>query len=180
MSGGTRFGSRPRGRFFSVRDEQRRIDRDMDTYQGVYGTEVLWFFLVPGTTVVDDVYDEGLVTGGKSYTRPLRVPVLSAQTSQANEQADDEGFATYDRVQLRLSYDQARRSGLDNDLVRNREKHLLDRFVWRRRVYDVETITTAGHFDQGNTDMVLFVMGVQLRPDELVDAPAFAAYVPAP
>lgn len=175
----SRFFGRPRGRFFSVRDEQRRIDRDMELYQNVYGTEMLWFFYVPTATTYDDVYDEGSVTSGKSYSAPLRVPVLSAQTSQANEQADDQGFATYDRVQLRMSYDQVRRAGLDRDLVANREKHLLDRFVWRGRVYDVETITTAGHFDPASLDMVLYVAGVQLRPDELVDSPAFAAYVPS-
>lgn len=173
----TRFG-RPHGRFFSVRKEQRRIDRALDLYQGTYGTEVDWYFLVRGEggTVIDDTYDEGLVTGGKAFDGPHRIPVLSARALQGQEGADDQGFAVFDHVTLKLSYEQARRAGLSIDLIERREEHLHDRFVWRKRVFDVLAIQTAGHFDPNNRDVTILVQATQLRDDELVDSPEFQEY----
>lgn len=175
---GTRFG-RPHGRFFSVRAEQRRLDRDLEQFQQVYGTEVDWYFLlaVGQGTVLNDVYDEGdVLGGGKAYDGPRRVPVLSAQTRQGQETSEDQGFYTVDHVTLRLSFEQARRAGLEIDLIANREAHIHDRFVWRRRVFDVMGIQTAGHFDPTNRDVTIVVQGTQLRADELVDSPIFQPY----
>lgn len=177
-----RFG-RTRGRFFDTRDEEQRIDRALAQYQQVYGTEVLWYFLrapddpiniASSGTVVHDVYDEGLVTGGKSYDGPHRMPVMSAQALQGQDvEHDDQGMATWDHVTLKLSYEQARKVGIDLDLVENREAHIHDRFVWRKRLFDVEAIQTSGHFDQSARDMTILVQGVQLRSDEFIDSPQF-------
>lgn len=174
---GVRFG-RPNGRFFSTRAEQRRMDRDLEQFQQVYGTEVDWYFLlrVGQGTIMNDTYDEGDVFGGKAFDGPRRVPVLAAQARQGQENADDQGFATFDRVTLKLSYEQARRAGLELDLIANREAHLHDRFVWRRRVFDVEGIQTAGHFDPTARDVTILVNAVQLRNDELIDSPEFQPY----
>jgi hypothetical protein len=174
---GTRFG-RPRGRFFSVRAEQRRMDRDLEQYQQVYGTEVAWYFLlaVGAGTIMNDIYDEGEVTGGKAYDGPHRVPVLAAQVRQGQDEADDQGLATWDQVTLKLSFEQARRAGLEVDLIANREQHIHDRFVWRRRVFDVTGIQTAGHFDQTSRDVTIVVNAVQVRSDEIIDSPIFQEY----
>lgn len=181
MAGTSRFFSRPRGRFFSTRDEQSRINRDMEAYQQVYGTEVDWYFiehLGAGGTVVDDIYDEGFVEGGKDFHGPRRIPVLSAIVQQGQENlSEDSGFATFDRVVLRLSYEQARRAGLDLDLVANRESHLHDRFVFRRRVFDVERIQSSGHFQPEAQDTTVNIVGRQLRSDELYDSAVFQPYV---
>ncbi len=176
---GTRFG-RPHGRFFSVRKEELRLNHALEQYQGVYGTEVQWYFLLKqgAGTVVDDVYDEGSVIGGKAYDGPHRVPVMAAQVRQGQAESDDQGMSTFDNVTLKLSYEQARRAGLDVNLINNRETHLHDRFVWRRRVFDVGSIQTAGHFDQNSTDMTILVQATQVRPDELVDSPIFQGYYP--
>lgn len=177
---GGRFG-RPSGRFFSTRDEQRRINRGMELHQQVYGTEVNWYFiehLGAGGTVVDDIYDEGFVEGGKDFHGPRRIPVLSAVVEQGQESMSEEGgFAIFDRVVLRLSYEQARRAGLDLDLVANREARLHDRFVFRRRVFDVERIQSAGHFQPESQDTTINVVGRQLRSDELYDSAVFQQYV---
>lgn len=173
---GTRFFGRPRGRFFSTRDELRRINRDVELYQETYGTEVGWYFYQASETVQDDIYDEGSVAGGKRYDGPHRMPVISAVPAQGPENPDDQGFATWDHVTLRIGFEQARKAGLDPDLIANRESHLLDRFVFRNRVFDVDSIQTAGHFDASNRDTVLEVNATQLRPDELVDSPDFARW----
>lgn len=173
-----RFG-RPGGRFFGTKDEYRRLDRDIELHQQVYGTDVEWWFLEHAGhgTVVDDIYDEGFVEGGKGFAGPARIPVLSAIAQQGNEQEGDAGFASLDRVTLRMSYEQVRRAGLDLDLVANREQHLHDRFVFRGRVFDVEGIQSAGHFDPAARDVTLHVTGRQLRTDELYDSPVFQAYI---
>lgn len=173
MSGSSRFFNRPRGRFFGVKDEQRRINAGMEDYQQVYGTEVLWFFFTPGESTYDDIYDEGFVEGGKSYDGPHRIPVMSAVPTQGAETPQDNGYATYDQVTLRMSYEQVRRAGLSHDLVLEREERQLDRFVYRNRVFDVVSIQTSGHFEQTSADTVLQIQGMQLRKDELVDAVAF-------
>jgi hypothetical protein len=175
--GATRYFGRPRGRFFSVKDERRRIDRDMELYQQVHGTTVLWFFLDEHHSVQDDIYDEGFVSGGKVYDGPTTIPVLSAQSQQGQEASPgDTGFEVYDRVTLRISYEQARRAGLDPELTKYREGALHDRFVFRNRVFDVESVQTRGHFEQTAADTTVQVIGVQLRPDELVDSPSFARW----
>lgn len=177
MAGASRYFGRPRGRFFTVKDEKRRIDRDMELFQAVHGTTVQWYFLDEEHTVHDDIYDEGFVEGGKSYNGPTPIPVLSAQAQQGQEtNSDDTGFAVYDRVTLRIAYEQARRAGLDPELTKYREGRLHDRFVWRGRVFDVESVQTRGHFEQTSADTTILVIGVQLRPDELVDSEAFAEY----
>ena len=135
-----------------------------------------WFFFQPALSAFDDVYDEGAVAGGKTYDGPLRIPVLSAVPTQGPENSDDQGFATYDRVMLRMSYEQVRRAGFSRDLIQDRESRLLDRFVYRGKVFDVDSLQTAGHFEQTSGDTVLQVAGVQLRPDELLDSPTFARY----
>lgn len=172
---GRRFGRR-RGRFFGVRDEQRRINRGLELYQSEYGTEVEWWFLHVEDTVIDDTYDEGDILGGKAFDGPHRMPVLAALTRQGQEMADDQGFAVFDHVTLKLSYEQARRAGLSLNLINRREEHLHDRFVWRDRVYDVEAIQTSGHFDQTSRDMTILVQATQLRDDELIDSPEFQKY----
>lgn len=176
MSGGGRFFGRPRGRFFSTRDEMRRMDRDIELFQSTYGTEVAWYFYRAGASTIDDIYDEGSVTGGKVYDGPVRIPVLSAVPTQGREENDDQGFATYDHITLRLSFEQARKAGFSGNLVQDREQHLLDRFVFRARVFEVNEIQLAGHFDASNRDMVFSIAATQVRPDELVDSPSFAQY----
>ncbi len=181
MSFNSRF-TRPEGRFFRTRDEYTRLDEGLQTHQQQVGTRVLWYFLEhpgggPDSTLVDDIYDEGLVTAGKAFHGPFHIPVLSVVTAQGQEQSGDTGFATYDRAVLRLSYEQARRAGLDLDLAANREERLHDRFVWRRRVFDVEAIQTSGHFDPTDRDVTISVTGRQLRTDELYDSPQFQEYV---
>lgn len=177
MSGqGSRFFGRPRGRFFVAKDEMRRMDRDIEQFQQVYGSVVQWFFFRPAESSFDDVYDEGDVTGGKVYDGPRPVPVLSVANAQGQSPADDQGFITFDHVTLRMAYEQARRAGLDTDLTRFRIAHLQDRFVWRNLVYKVDGIQTSGHFDPSNRDMTVFINATQLRPDELIDSPTFASF----
>lgn len=177
MSHGGRF-DRARGRFFSVRDERARMDRAMELQQEVFGTTILWYvFEHEGHgTVIDDIYDEGLVTGGKSYDSPLEVRVLGVNTAQGQETNDDQGLATYDHIRVVASYKTLRDAGVAIDLTANREGHLHDRIVWRRRVFDVEGIQTSGHFDPTNEDMTVLVTATQVRNDELFDSPVFQEY----
>lgn len=172
-----RYFTRPKGRFFRVNDELRRMDRAMEAEQQVHGTYVQWYFFDHEHTVMDDIYDEGFVSGGKRYDGPHRMPVMSASTAQGqDDNQGDQGFSTWDVVTLRLAFEQARRAGLSVDLVRDRERHLHDRFVYRDRVFDVTDIQSSGHFDPASRDTTFHVVGMQLRPDELVDSPDFASF----
>lgn len=133
----------------------------------------------PESSVFDSLYDEGSQStdgnGGKKFRPLYNLPVLSAHDAQGAESTDDQGLATYDRVILRLSFEQARRAGLSPGLIATRDEDLLDRFVYRSKVFDVRQITTQGHVSSQD-DLVVVVTGVEIRPDELEDSSVFSRY----
>ena len=165
-----------RGRFFPPKYETRRIDRDVELHQRAFGTTVQWYFFDVEDTVIDDLYDEGAdtaVTGGRRWKGPITVPVLSAVRQEGIKVASDDGMYTLDTIDLRLSHEQARRVGLLPNMDQNTELHLRDRIVYDNRVFGLRNIQVTGQFEGSGHDVMVRILGVQLRPDELVNDPDF-------
>ncbi len=179
-----------RSRFFPPRFDARRMDRDIAQHQQAFGTIVDWYFYDPDTSVYDDVYDEGQDTGGgyangygtgyagggRRWRGPIRIPVLSANRREGFKVLSDDGQYSLDTIDLRLSYEQTRRVGLQPEISHNHEQHLRDRFVYDNRVFGVRDISVTGQFEPSGHDVVARVLGVQLRPDELVNDPDFVRW----
>lgn len=158
------------GRFFPSRYEARRQDRDIAIHQRSFGTAVLWYFFDPGASAFDDIYSEGQdYGGGRRWFGPHTIPVVSANRREGMKVVTDDGLYSLDTIDLRLSYEQARKSGLLPEVSRNHEVHLNDRFIYDDRVWGIRDISTTGQFDPSGHDVMVRVQGVQLHADELVN-----------
>jgi len=167
---------RSRGRFFPTRYETKRMDVDIQAYQEQMGTTVLWWFFDFDDTQFNETYDEGDRINGKRFKGPIRLPVLSAVRIPAERRPSDEGMYGIDTIDVRMSYEQARRAGLGPELDLNTTPHLNDRVGYEGRVFEIRDILVTGQYDPTQTYMIIRVNGRQLRPDEMVFDPDFAAY----
>jgi hypothetical protein len=162
---------RVKGRFFNNDFDLNRINRDIAQEQAGHGTSVAWYFYQGAA--LDDTYDEG----GRRWTGPKNVPVVSAVPAQGANRPSDTGQYITDHITLRMSYRQiAGDTGFTMDLSTNFEQHYADRFVFRGHVYSVQEIRMDGHFDPAARDVMVRVEGGQLRPDELVNDIDFQEY----
>ncbi len=165
-----------RGRFFPPKYDMRRQDRDIELHQRAFGMVVQWYFFNVEDSVIDDLYDEGAdtpVTGGRRWRGPLPVPVLSAVRQEGFKSTSDDGMYTLDTIDIRLSHEQARRVGLLPNMDQNTELHLRDRVVYDNRVFGLRNIQVTGQAESSGHDVMVRILGVQVRPDELVNDPDF-------
>lgn len=161
---------RVKGRFFNNDFDLNRINRDIAQEQAGHGTSVGWYFYQGAA--LDDTYDEG----GRRWTGPKNVSVVSAVIQQGPNRPSDTGRYITDRAVLRMSYKQIADENFGMDFSTNFEPHYNDRFVFRGHVYSVQEIKSDGHFDAQARDVMVQVTGGQLRPDELVNDIDFTAY----
>jgi hypothetical protein len=153
------------------------MDRDIEKHQQAFGTVVQWYFYDPENSQYDDVYDEGSDSGnGRRWKGPITVPVLSANRREGSNITSDDGMYVVDTIDLRLSYEQARRVGLVPEISRNHEMHYDDRFIYDDRVWGIRDISVTGQFEASGHDIMARVLGGQLRPDELVNDIDFARW----
>lgn len=158
--------------FFSPRFDGRRQDRDIEQHQRAFGTIVQWYFFDSTNSVFDDVYDEGNAApgiGGRRWNGPHPMPVVSANRREGAKPSTDDGRYVVDTIDLRISYEQARRVGMKPEISQNHEAHLNDRFIYDNRVFEIKDISVTGQFDPSGLDVMLRVLGTQIRPDELVN-----------
>lgn len=167
-----------RGRFFSPKYDLKRMDRDIELHQRTFGTVVQWYFYDPEASVYDDVYDEGQAApgGGRRWKGPTPVPVLSANRREGQKVITDDGMYVVDTIDLRLSYEQSRKVGLIPEMSQNQEQHYSDRFVYDNLVWGIRDISITGQFEPSGRDIMVRILGVRLRPDELVNDPDFAKW----
>lgn len=158
------------GRFFPTKYEAKRQDRDIVAHQRSFGTSVLWYFFDQGASAYDDIYGEGQdFGGGRRWFGPVTMPVLSANRLEGVKIVNDDGLYSLDTINLRVSYEQVRKSGLVQDIAHFHETHLNDRFIYDNRVWGIQEIRVTGQFDPSGHDVVAMVAGSQIRADELVN-----------
>lgn len=162
---------RVQGRFFNNSFDLKRMDRDIHQEQAGHGTTVLWYFYLGA--VSDETYDEG----GRRWKVPPKVmPVVSAVPTQGANVPSDSGRYITDSIELRMSYRQISDEGIGPNLSVDFEPHYSDRFIYRGHVYSIREIHSDGHFDALNRDVMVRIVGGQLRPDELVNDVDFLDY----
>lgn len=155
------------------------MDRDIELHQRTFGTTVDWYFYDPVHSTFDDVYDEGqdlAGTGGRRWRGPVTLPVLSANRTEGTKVTTDDGMYVLDTIDLRMGYEQARRVGLVPEISQNQETHYSDRFIYDNLVWGIRDIQIRGQFEPSGRDMMVRVLGVRLRPDELVNDVDFVEY----
>lgn len=168
-----------RGRFFTPKWDLRRMDRDIALHQRAFGTTVDWYFFEPAQSTWDEIYGEGqdtAVTGGRRWRGPIKIPVLSANRREGPKVTSEDGMYILDTIDLRMSYEQARRVGLTPEISQNQEQHYNDRFVYDNLVWGIRDISITGQFEASGRDIMVRILGVRLRPDELVNDPDFAEW----
>lgn len=166
-------------RYFSPKFDRLRIDRDIEQHQRAFGTFVRWYFFDPINSTFDDVYDEGQDlpgTGGRRWRGPVDIPVISANRREGQKTLSDDGQYVLDTIDLRMSYEQARRAGLLPEISRNNELHIRDRFIYDGIVWGIRDISVTGQFEPSGHETMVRILGVMLRPDELINDPDFALY----
>lgn len=170
------FRRRARGRFFSTRYDTKRMQVDMQAYQEQMGQLVQWWFFDLGTSTYDETYGEPDLYGGRRYKGPTEIPVMSAVRIPGDRRRSDSGLYTVDTLEVRMSYEQARKAGLGPDVDVTTTPHLNDRIGYEGRIFELRDILVSGQYDPTQTYLVMLVTATQLRPDELVMDTDFAAY----
>ena len=161
-----------RGRFDSD-FETGEIHRGLRGHQSAQiGDEVQYYRLDFEHSQMDDLYDEG--TGyGRVYHPPVDLPCLHVTHDEGENQDTDTGFYFNDNLYITASFDQVYRTGLTLMDIEH-QRFLKDRILYDGRVFRVTQIHILGQIQ--TRDIVVSIEGTQVKPDEMVNDPQFAAY----
>jgi hypothetical protein len=160
-----------RGRF-SIEFEVNEIDSALRGRQDEVGDTVTYYRFSAELSESDDIYDEGS-GAGRVYLPPMPLPVLHVTREEGGNQDNPEGFYTNDEIHLTASFEQIVKVGL-TALDVETDNYLRDRFVYDNRVFRVMKIAVLGQMQQ--RDIIVGMDATQVKPDELVNDPAFKKY----
>lgn len=166
-------GSNQPGRF-TITDEIDNIHDGMhQDLQMPAGQWVDWWQFDAARSTKDDIYDVASYDNpaGRIWKRPVSIPCLSAQIFQGQTFQDERGFYNIDR--LHLTIDMRTLWRLLPSLPEGSDTHLKDRVVFRGQVYSPYQVWSRGQV--GHTYTILTVDLTQVKSDELVNDPQFAA-----
>lgn len=163
------------GQIFDPRFEQDSIDSGIEQQQQETGVIIQWWFWDPEGTGVDPIYDEPSLTGGRKYTGPFPMPVLTVTRVEGAMQDTGEGAYTVDSLNLTMGYRQAAAAGLLPEADQTNQ-HLKDRFVYDNEVWTPSSIVSRNLLGGGGTRSLIHVTATQVRDDEMVDDPQFLKY----
>jgi hypothetical protein len=165
-----------RGRF-TMGAETRSIMAGLRGYQSIAGDYLQYWRFDHEDSVEDPVYEEGTGTG-KKYFGPMTVPALHVIHTQGDNQAgSSQGFYTNDTLSATVSFQQFSRTGLQRADIRT-NNYLRDRVVYDEKVFRLVQIMALGQIER--QDLILAMSATQVKADELVDDPQFAAYAVDP
>lgn len=152
-----------------------RDGMDLDLQQQV-GQTVPWYVFDPESSEVDPVYDVGSSSGiGRRWKDPQYLRVLSAVKVEGRNTVNDRGLYTVSTLRLAISVHHAREAGLES-VVFTPEQHEVDRVVYEGKVFGVREVRSRGVLTADYA-----VVGVdcqQIKAEELVNDPQFAAFMP--
>lgn len=159
---------------FSIADELANIHDGMhQDLQMPVGQWVQWWVFDEAQTTTDDIYDVATYANpdGRYWKRPIEVPCLSAQVYQGQTYQDERGFYNIDSLHLTIDMKTVWR--LLPSLPQGSDSHLKDRVVFRGQAYSPHQVWSRGQVH--NTYTVLSVDLLQVKSDEMVNDPQFAA-----
>lgn len=158
-------GSNVLGRFtseFEVKSIREGIAQDL---QATVGQDVLWRLFDTAATVIDDVYDVGASSGGRSWKKGFALPVVNAYVFQNEMYQNDRGLYTVDTLRLFINYDDVIR--FIPTLDSQPDTHLKDRVEYRGQMYAPNRVFPKGQINMDYT--VLTVDLTQVKPEETVN-----------
>lgn len=137
------------------------------------GQWVDWWVFDEDASSKDPIYDTASQDSpqGRVWQRPIRIPCLGARVLQGQTHHDDRGFYNID--QLSLTIDMRTVWRLLPSLPNGADAHIRDRVVFRGQVYSPYQVWSRGQVFDKYT--VLSVSLIQVKTDEMVNDPQFAA-----
>ena len=175
-------GSKLQGRFNIDYEAKSMYEGIGEELGGTVGVEVDWFrwqeyYLDENfDTIVDEIYDVSKQSPGEGrrWMLPFKMPVIMAQFVRGTNVMNERGFYTTDTLRLVINAGDADR--LLPTLLTDSNQHIRDRIVYRGEVFVPTRVLPRGHF--GYRWAVVTIDCNQVNPEELVNDPQFAGYIP--
>jgi hypothetical protein len=161
-----------RGRFNSDW-ETGKIFHGLEGWRTVYGDVLTYYRFNSAASVTDPVYDEASVTGGRSYFPPVTVPTLHTIHVEGDNEYGQYGLYYNDSLEATISFEAFTGVGMRMADIEN-GTYLNDRVLYDRKIFRISQLLVRGQIQQ--RDIIIALRGSQMKPDELVDDPQFAAW----
>lgn len=164
----------------STKREIREIERGYENFRRnegggatSIGHLVRWFEFDSANTTMHSVYDEGPT---RRWKEGVLIPVLYVVRTESGEGTSPEGQYQVDYASLTFLVSDFRKAGIVNP--EDNHAHEDDRFLFRSRLFSVDTFNVFGHFP--NENVTIAVSGAQVREDENVldTTGQFSGYIP--
>lgn len=153
--------SSPGGRFTIQSEIDRYWAGISEDLQRDAGGSVPWRRYSEADTTVDDVYD----TGGRSWSRPVTLPYITAQVHQGKTSQNERGF--YNTDQLRLVVSVADFIRVFPNTVPEVDAFLRDRVTFNGKVFRPERMFLRGLVANRYTLVTMDL--IEVMEDESVD-----------
>lgn len=136
------------------------------------GQYVNWWRWDSVHTSVDNVYDVGSITSGRTWKTPIVIPCVNAVIYQGVTLQDERGFYNTDVLRMTINMEDVER--LLPTMPDSPDSFLRDRIVYRNEVFRPTHFYPRGLITDKYT---LFTLDAsQINPEEMVNDRQFTAY----
>ncbi|MFF8283338.1 hypothetical protein ACF06W_11515 [Streptomyces albus] len=162
-----------RGRF-NINAETTSIHRGLRGWQRATGDSFTYFRWQYDESEMHPVYDEGTGVGRRFYGR-WQLPALHVNhVEAANSEPRDSGLYIVDSLHVTCGFDQLSKTGLSGVNIRH-GAYQRDRIAYDNVLFAVQHVDIRGQIRR--RDVIVTIDATQIRDDELVNDPDFAAYL---
>jgi len=161
-----------------------RINQGLERFGRQVGQDVLWYewnaasvededSSDPGPQFDDDLYDEGGSQPGRpdapvgrnaEWWAPVTVRVLQAVLNEGEQEFQDIGNYTVDRLSIVVAYEALVKAGISNPT--DRGGHMNDRIGYDGRLFSVDAFNPRGRI-ANVPGFTVSVMATEIKDDEL-------------
>ena len=144
-----------------------------------FGTYCEWWAYDKASSTVDPVYDVDSAVGGRVWTGPKSLHVVSANWMQGNVQSNERGFYNADMLNFTLNIDDLQEASPELFEARGAFKAKISegnryRAVWKDQVYRPYHVQPDGYLDDRGT--LITIRMLQVMSDELINDAQFQQY----
>lgn len=157
---------------FNADSETKRIFHGISGYERNYGDYLTYFRFNAGLSETDPIYNEATV-GGRVYNGPYRVPATHVTHVEGQNEYGDKGFYYSDSLTAQISFNDFIACGMTYADIET-GNYLNDRVIYDRKLFRITDLSIRGQIQE--RDIMVGLDAQQLKPDEVVDDPQFAAY----
>jgi hypothetical protein len=143
------------------------------------GTFAEWWSFNKAASTMDPVYDVDSTVGGRIWTGPANIHVISANWMQGNVQSSERGFYNADMLTFTVNIDDLIEVSPELFESRGAYKAKISeanryRAVWKEQVYRPYHVQPDGYLDDRGT--LITIRMIQVMPDELINDAQFQQY----